>query len=1144
MKKRVSAMMGVAAMSVAMISQAHADAVKVGLHETGGVHVESGTVTQSDPVVLGDKAKFYKTGAGELVLPLANVNRQRDYSLAALDGKMTISAGDDSTVDVSQPPAVLSRAAFWVNVDSAVTDENGLVTKWCDVRETTPESPKCYYAVPAWSSKATTYANVPPKLATFHGRQGVYFYGRQSNVFMKFFTNGTDSAIGAVRHVFLVHGVTNCWGAAVGYGAATSVSRQGGMVPGTGTDIVDLANCPCYFVRRSDLSSDFYSGRFYLNGQLFDPFTTAPKRGVSLLECDFLARPSMASRFFRTGFETYTGNQGGDYICEVVIFTGTLLSEKDRLDVERYLLKKWSLPYHATSSLRLPMTCGTVGVASNAKDEVSAASGEQTTPLTFSGEGTVRKTGAGAMLVGPASDTPFSGTFTLEEGSVISAGGRPPAVEAMSGDVYDSSRYQHNNSSTPDDIAKSGMRLTRATDGARGVFRKTGAGEVRVSGIDAGVNALNVEGGVVTLETRSKVAHFAPCETVITASVPNASFEMPFTNPYSDGRKFFTTSLNGWEVVVDQGAYISVDNPGWSNWAGELPPDGRNVLGVRGGTSVQTTVTFPKAGRYELTIWACDRYGQQSGNDSYGVSQINLCLVKPDSSLVQVGTVLPYGRRFVKHRFMLPAVAAGDYKLRLASPIISHDDLACVDDIRITYVGECGENEVFKIPNGDFEKLSPRTSHPTRYGFFTTLDRAEGWTFEIANASYASCLTNYAVGLTSPSKHLKASCQPPLYSYMSGKLGSVSLAFVHGNGRASTTFTVPAGTYRLRCNAAWTPVNTQRQKSNGTWQELDANGQPNIAARLEAGGASVSLGTITPGKVMPYEMLWPTAVSFAVPTEVTLVLEQSNTGASGTVDDLVLVSEDRLDSGNLLKDGGFESMTSWTVTANTAYYKYSQCSALSYAASPTWAYGYNVFEGNNRAAFKNESLMTQTVSFPAAGLYRFRLHANTRIDNGDCGQNPFRFWYHAAGSAETNVIDVMRVPRCLNWFEREYLFGIPAAGNYKFGIEGGYSLRTGGYGIQDTSTNADRFSFIDGCSIRRVTDDLHDAPKAPSKMKITVASGSRLVLNYPGSLQVGRVRLGDTVISKGVVNAETHPQFIGGMGSLNVVPGGLVIQIL
>ena len=79
----------IGAAAVAMCGAAWADAVKVGIHETGNVHVDSGTVMQNDSVVLGDKAKFYKTGAGELVLPLANVNRQRDYSLTALDGKMT-----------------------------------------------------------------------------------------------------------------------------------------------------------------------------------------------------------------------------------------------------------------------------------------------------------------------------------------------------------------------------------------------------------------------------------------------------------------------------------------------------------------------------------------------------------------------------------------------------------------------------------------------------------------------------------------------------------------------------------------------------------------------------------------------------------------------------------------------------------------------------------------------------------------------------------------------------------------------------------------------------------------------------------------------------------------------------------------------
>ena len=74
-------------------------------------------------------------------------------------------------------------------------------------------------------------------------------------------------------------------------------------------------------------------------------------------------------------------------------------------------------------------------------------------------------------------------------------------------------------------------------------------------------------------------------------------------------------------------------------------------------------------------------------------------------------------------------------------------------------------------------------------------------------------------------------------------------------------------------------------------------------------------------------------------------------------------------------------------------------------------------------------------------------------------------------------------------------------------------------------------------------DELEDAPVVPSNLKINVASGSRLVLNYPGTVQVGMVRLGDTVISSGVVSEKTHPQFIGGMGSLSIVQSGTVILV-
>ncbi|MBR2837335.1 MAG: hypothetical protein IKE55_00980, partial [Kiritimatiellae bacterium] len=714
-----------------------------------------------------------------------------------------------------------------------------------------------------------------------------------------------------------------------------------------------------------------------------------------------------------------------------------------------------------------------------------------------------------------------------------------------SGDVYDSSRYLHNNSSTPDNIAKSGMRLTRATNGAAGVFRKTGAGEVRLSGVDAGVERLKVEGGVVTLETRAKNANFAPCETVITAAVPNASFEMPFT-PDGNGRyPYSNKTVNEWQAISFWCDYATADHSCWSYWAGEAPPDGRNVLMLRGNSGAQTTVTFPKAGRYELTLWACDRYGQQySANpDKFGVNQINLLLGRA-GTFEQFGTVLAYGRRFTKFRFMLPEVEAGDYVLRLRSPVKSYDESTSIDDIRITYVGESEETVAFKVPNGDFETMSPRSSHPVRYGFFNALDEAEGWTFEITDSRFVNCLTNFAVGVAAPSKHIYSNRYAPLYSYGVGQLGSACLAFVYGYGRASTTFTVPAGTYRLRCNAAWTPTNPKYQNSSGSWVEVDANNVPMIAARLvTGGGTSVSLGTISPTSTLPGEKLWPTSFSFAEPTEVTLVLEQSNTAASGTVDDLVLVSEDRLDAGELLKNGGFESLANWTGSSDTSYYRYSSFGQRAYTSSPASAYGYNVFEGGQRGGFKDECLAVQTVTFPAAGLYRFRLHANTRIDSDVESQNPLRFWYHAVGSAETNVIDVMLVPRCFNWFEREYLFDIPAAGDYRFGIEGGYSLREGGYGIRDTSKGADRYTFLDGCSIRRVLDELEDAPELPPGLKVSVASGSRLVLNYPGTVRVGSVRLGDSVVVEGVVSEKTHPQYIGGMGSLTVVPKGTRIII-
>ena len=97
-----------------------------------------------------------------------------------------------------------------------------------------------------------------------------------------------------------------------------------------------------------------------------------------------------------------------------------------------------------------------------------------------------------------------------------------------------------------------------------------------------------------------------------------------------------------------------------------------------------------------------------------------------------------------------------------------------------------------------------------------------------------------------------------------------------------------------------------------------------------------------------------------------------------------------------------------------------------------------------------------------------------------------------------------------------------------------------GTGVAGTGTNADRRSFLDGLSLVRA-DGREDAPSVPKKMKLSVASGARLVLDYPGTVKVSRLSLGG-VRKNGVVNAATDPDYIGGIGSLEIVPTGIAVS--
>ena len=50
------------------------------------------------------------------------------------------------------------------------------------------------------------------------------------------------------------------------------------------------------------------------------------------------------------------------------------------------------------------------------------------------------------------------------------------------------------------------------------------------------------------------------------------------------------------------------------------------------------------------------------------------------------------------------------------------------------------------------------------------------------------------------------------------------------------------------------------------------------------------------------------------------------------------------------------------------------------------------------------------------------------------------------------------------------------------------------------------------------------------------------MLDYPGTIKVRRLKLGD-VSKVGIVSAATDPDYIGGIGSIEVVPSGITISI-
>lgn len=1128
-------------------SSAMAGAIGIGDNEVGGVHVSQGaSTTLSENVFEGTGARFFKSGEGSLTVPLSKVNRQLDWNLIALGGIMTVTSGDDATVDVNTPPAILQTARLWFDQSSVVATngicpwtggEAPLCKRWVDVRDRdNPDSPSHIYATPAWTGHTAanygSYMGVGPVQTNVNGNVALFFYGTRG-VHLRL----SEVVTNAIQ--FVVHGIRSdgngVWGPVIG----CSDNRSGGYLTtiGTGSAPVMLSNATGHFATRMDCTSCYAKSRNWLDGEPLDPFHEKPKGGFQLFETDFCGRRQQFDRIFYDNFNGRTDAgtvQGGDYVCEIVAFEDAL-DESDRLEIERYLMKKWNLPVTASSgsNLRYPEKTALLGAASNALVVVQT-DGATTPPVAFSGEGKIRKTATGRLSLGLGGAAEAAGSLRINGGDVVVRSGRAPAQVAMPDSFYKAAVYHPDGTRTADLDAEAGVRLTRMLDAGVGKVVKQGNDWVRFNEVAADVKVLEVQEGTLQLESKPLSAIYAPASGGVEAIVPNADFEAPI----SSGRVTLTEEgLNGWSKVDGKNAaqYIAWTNSSVRVWFGDtgsdqrIRPRGNQALQMNTSSAAQTLITVPQEGEYEFECLAKSRYGATTSKTDY-FNWVELFVGRDGESLEKFGEIHASAYRFNRYRFRMPHLEAGAYVLRFVSTLNNTDGATFIDNVRVAYVGEAEDDIAFKVPNGDFETLVPAAGKPYFNGAYSADNAADGWTIAVTNATYASSTVNPLAGIVSPI--FQNDYTHSFYDEYNARRGGKALMLLKNVACARTTFAAPAGTFRLRATVVNRPMNfTPSGKS-----EIEARAAGRVTATLTLADSTVlRLGAVTASSTLAETALWATAFEIPEPQQVTLTLSQTDAGGSALVDDLVFVTEKRrTGKTNLIACPGAETdgWSNWKTSYDRSYWTNSGAGYYAYANANTHAYGYCAFEGDRAFSFQCVGILSQTISVPAAGTYRFTCHSRTRADSADYGGNGVRFWMVKSGSSVTNCHNTLLMPYCRNFIERSWLVDIPEPGDWIFGMTG--------TGVAGTGTNADRRSFLDGLSLVRA-DGREDAPSVPKKMKLSVASGARLVLDYPGTVKVSRLSLGG-VRKNGVVNAATDPDYIGGIGSLEIVPTGIAVS--
>lgn len=1133
-------------LSVTFASQATAADVFVGAYEhpTNSVSAAS---SLDGVLATHESGAVIKTGTGTWTVPIGAFNGLDAVSLTVANGTLALDYDDTTRRTVAAPTDVLANALFWYDASLAETKPELFVTRaegdrafldtLYDVRETdtaTPDYPKAvaehvfrYKSADGTKNLTSNNAEIvkSPELTVRNGKRAFWFGGVASGRRMAIHRKGKTATVDTadVVHCFAVHEIDLCGGKTCFTGVFTGNNATDSFSTTAAWD--PFNNATLLYI---DGASGYFDTHMYIDGKRVDGLATAATKGFQIYEYTQASFPKVVNRLYynpSAGGAVSVVDEatratkgqlgGGDYAYELIAFTNRLTAT-ERMRVYEYLRRKW---FSGTAS-ELCISAAEGAFVSAVSDGPATNSVARDAKL-----GLLVKSGAGDFYTGrDTNDVSVQLTpIRIDVGRL--ARERPFPVAVAPGDRITSS------------FAWDAEMTSAAADAGSGTIVKDGLGEALVRNVPEGTKKFDVREGravFAPVTTRTSDAALGEASDDVYVTIPNASFEARKPGDETKGVIYPSSwnSYQGWDGLCDQGKCwiynvdqwglddAGVDGATRAAWGlTARPHHGSSALAMRFKGAVATTITVPKAGVYEFSYWSSGRHTAVGG-----LLDITFSNVVTQTAVARLRHVQPYcaayGFGLMCGRVTIPA--AGSYRLTLAHANgLDTDRINVVDDLamRLCRASELPVDETeWPVPNGDFDLNAAWRNADGKVGgnaknFSYLNNELEGWTF-IQPEGFETSSLNLGVGLACAGMRGE-STSSVYYNSTRAPYHSAHLTFTTNGAAVSATFTPPAGTWYVKCDAA-------------------NNGQsfaPKLSCTVKIGeGDAASLGTIAPTRKFFDTYRYSSVFTADGETPVTLTFTMSATSGynSGSKRGALYLDNVALSRRSTDVSEKYRRLGFWTSNwSNGGGPTSDDCGGfVSYKSYPS--HGTDPLGGDTGTFIRYCGCVTNHYNF-AAGCYRLSWYAHRVCANPNV--NPFYVWLARGGV--TNRIAYTYPGVHSNLVEYSAVFRITEPGVYTMGFQGTKEKKLSpGDAVVDNITlaTADEDEFVR-------TDTFF-----PRDMELHVAADAHVHLGFEGTNQIERLRIGGRSVT-GVVSASTHPDVFTGPGALLVEPHGMTILI-